>query len=98
MVRPVGKHDRRNSMKMKRRKSQVKKKARLKRQAKERKAAPGGATKKPVTRKKPAAPPISGPQMVPQGSNPPILWGRLPGGGFAGMGAVRIPVPYLRRY
>jgi hypothetical protein len=39
-----------------------------------------------------------GPQMVPPGFNPPIIVGRLPGGGFAGMGAVRIPVPYLRRY
>ena len=43
MLRAVGKHDRRNSMKMKRRKAQVKKKTRLKRQSKERKAAPTGA-------------------------------------------------------
>ena len=75
MVRAVGKHDSRNSMKMKRRKSQVKKKARLKRQSKERKAAPGQGAKKPAARKKrAAAPPTSRPPADDadgHGSRPP---------------------------
>jgi hypothetical protein len=47
LLGPVGKHDNRNSMKMKRRKGQVKKKARLKRKR--------TASAKPVTTKKAAA-------------------------------------------
>jgi hypothetical protein len=63
MVAAVGKHDRRNSMKMKRRKSQVKKKARLKRQSLGRRAATQGAAKKPATKRTskvavPAAQPV----------------------------------------
>ena len=71
-LRAVGKHDRRNSMKMKRRKAQVKKKTRLKRQSQERKAATAGA-KKPAGRKKAAAaaPPQSAPPpTTPTGTAP----------------------------
>lgn len=42
----MGKHDRRNSMKMKRRKAQVKKKARLKRRAEASRASAPRAKKK----------------------------------------------------
>jgi hypothetical protein len=61
MVRAVGKHDSRNSMKMKRRKAQAKKKARLKRRTKERKVAIGQPKKAPARRapKAAAAPPAS---------------------------------------
>ena len=51
-MRAVGKHDRRNSGKTRRLKGQVRKKARLKRQALERKAAAGlGAKKAPVAKR-----------------------------------------------
>jgi hypothetical protein len=57
MLRAVGKHDSRNSMKMKRRKAQVKKKARLKRHKLERKAATTGtSTKKAAPKRAPKAP------------------------------------------
>ena len=52
MVRPVGKHDNRNSPKMKRRKGQVKKKARLKRRSDERRAVSGQGVKKATTTKR----------------------------------------------
>jgi hypothetical protein len=70
-LRAVGKHDRRNSMKMKRRKAQVKKKTRLKRQSSERKAATTGA-KKPAARKKAAPAPASAsaPPTTPTGTAP----------------------------
>ena len=89
-MRAVGKHDRRNSMKMKRRKAQVKKKARLKRQTKERKAAPGGAAKKPATRRKtPVAAPISGPPpTTPTGTVPVGLTAQARVRGY-GRGAAR---------
>jgi hypothetical protein len=51
MVPAVGKHDRRNSMKMKRLKGQAKKKARLKRHSLERKAAIAGAKKAAAPRR-----------------------------------------------
>jgi hypothetical protein len=74
MVRPVGKHDSRNSMKMKRRKSQVKKKSRLKRQKAERKVASGhGGPKKAAPRKSAkAATPVSepSPPTTPTGTVP----------------------------
>ena len=57
----VGKHDRRNSLKMKRRKGQVKKKARLKRQSLERKAATAGP-KKPAPSKRAPRPPSTSAQ------------------------------------
>jgi hypothetical protein len=70
MVRPVGKHDRRNSMKMKRRKSQVKKKDRLKRQKAERKAAAAqGAPKKAAPKKSSRAAPL--PSVAPEASSAP---------------------------
>jgi len=65
MVRAVGKHDSRNSMKMKRRKAQAKKKARLKRRTKERKVVVGQPKKAPARRAPkaaavaPATPPTS---------------------------------------
>jgi hypothetical protein len=55
MVRAVGKHDSRNSMKMRRRKAQAKKKARLKRRTKERKVAVGQPKKAPARRAPKAA-------------------------------------------
>ena len=54
ILRAVGKHDRRNSGKTRRLKGQVKKKARLKRQAQERKAAAGLGAKKAATPKRPS--------------------------------------------
>ena len=60
MVRAVGKHDSRNSMKMKRRKAQAKKKARLKRRSKERKV-PVGQAKKAPARRAPKAAPVAAP-------------------------------------
>jgi hypothetical protein len=59
MLRAVGKHDSRNSMKMKRRKAQVKKKARLKRRVKERKVAVGAAKKAAPKKTKAAAAPAA---------------------------------------
>lgn len=47
----MGNHDSRNSMKMKRRKAQAKKKARLARTAKAKGAARGATTKKPAAKK-----------------------------------------------
>lgn len=58
--RAVGKHDNRNSMKMKRRKGQAKKKARLKRQKLERKKAGASSTpRKTSARKAPKAAPAA---------------------------------------
>ncbi len=76
MVRAVGKHDSRNSMKMKRRKAQVKKKARLKRRSQERKVSPAQGAhgpKKPAARKsaKSTAPSASAPPpTTPTGTAP----------------------------
>jgi hypothetical protein len=61
MVRPVGKHDNRNSMKMKRRKGQVKKKARLKRQTQSRKVAAQGSKKATAPKKSAKAAAASNP-------------------------------------
>jgi hypothetical protein len=64
MLRPVGKHDNRNSMKMKRLKGQAKKKARLRRRKQEHKAAAVQSGKKATASKKavkvapPAAPSV----------------------------------------
>jgi hypothetical protein len=72
----VGKHDNRNSMKMKRRKAQVKKKSRIARQKLERKAAGANApVKKPVAKKKAAALPVApdevaAPATTPAGAEP----------------------------
>jgi hypothetical protein len=66
MVRAVGKHDRRNSMKMKRLKGQAKKKARLKRRVQERKAAVVGVKKAAAPRRaSKAAPPPAAPPSAP---------------------------------
>jgi hypothetical protein len=74
MVPAVGKHDSRNSMKMKRRKAQVKKKARLKRHTRDRKVAAQGS-KKAVGLKKSAkataqTPPTSAPISAPAATTP----------------------------
>jgi hypothetical protein len=63
----VGKHDRRNSLKMRRRKGQVKKKARLKRRAEDHKAATAQPGKKaPRKPRAVAAPPASVPVTAPE--------------------------------
>jgi hypothetical protein len=65
--RPVGKHDNRNSMKMKRLKGQAKKKARLRRRKQEHKAAAVQSGKKASAPKKAAkAPPAAAPPSPPE--------------------------------
>jgi hypothetical protein len=71
ILRAVGQHDSRNSMKMKRRKAQAKKKARVKRRTAERKTVTTGV-KKPAARKRATAPTSvsSGPATTPTGTAP----------------------------
>jgi hypothetical protein len=65
MVRAVGKHDSRNSMKMKRRKAQVKKKARLKRHAHDRKVAAQGSKRTVASKKSAKAVATTAPASAP---------------------------------
>ncbi len=70
MVRAVGKHDSRNSMKMKRRKGQASKKARLKRRVLERKAAAAPGSKKVAAPRKSSRAAVQAPADVSGGSPP----------------------------